>query len=169
MFEVKTGDVPRGRMKTPWGVALLFCLFGIIFGGIGVGTSIPCIRASGWPTAPGKVLDSSIQVSNSRKGNKTRACIVKYEFVVDAKVYTGDKLDPFIVYTSGNGAYDDQAKFPPGAACTVHYNPEYPAQSCIRTELGVLQYVFLGVGGLMLAIAIGVGFTSWWQRGMPGA
>ncbi|KAF0240494.1 MAG: hypothetical protein FD180_4914 [Planctomycetota bacterium] len=168
MFEIKTGTVPRGPAKTPLAVALLFGLFALIFGGVGVGMSIPCIRASRWPTAPGTVLESSLRTSSSKKGGNTHACSVRYEFEVGGKRFTGDKLEPFVVYTSGNGPYEDLKRYSPGAACEVHYDPENPNESCLRPELGVLQWVFTGVGFLMLVIGIGIGFTGWWQRGAPG-
>ncbi|MEK7470233.1 MAG: DUF3592 domain-containing protein [Planctomycetota bacterium] len=169
MFEIKTGTVPGGRLKTPWGVALLFGLFALVFGGVGVGMSVPCIRASRWPTTPGKILESSIQTSSSKKGNSTRACIVKYEFETGGKRFTGDKLEPIVVYTSGSGPYEDLKRYSPGAACDVYYNPEDPVESCLRPEMGVLQWVFSGIGALMLALALGLGFANWWQRGAPGS
>lgn len=169
MFEVKPGSVPRGPSKTPIGVALIFGLFALIFGGIGVGMSIPCIRASRWPTAPGTVKESSIVTSNSKKSRNSRACSVRYEFETGGRVFTGDKLDPFRVYTSGNGPYEDLQRYAPGASCTVYYNPEDPSESCLRPQMGLIQWLFSGFGLLFLAIAVGVGFTSWWQRGVPGS
>ena len=169
MFEIKTGSAPRGTGKTPLGVAVIFGILALVFGGVGAVLTWPCLRASRWPTAPGKILESTVVSSRSAKSGGSRACKVVYEFQAGGKRFTGDKLDPVTVYSSGNGPYEDQRRFAPGTACEVHFDPEDPTRSCLRPEMGVLQWAFSGVGLLMLAVAAGLGFTGWWQRGIPGS
>lgn len=169
MFEVKPGRavVAPGIRANPAAVFILG-LLALIFGGIGVGISVPSFRARGWPTVPGTVISSTIHTTRSSKGGSSHACRVLYAFRVGGTRYEGRKLDALEVHSSGRGAYEDQEIYAPGKPCVVHYNPEDPSDSCLRPGPGVLQYVFLTIGALLfggMVLAMGVG---WWKRGQPG-
>ncbi len=147
---------------------LVFGLLALIFGGIGVGISVPSFRARGWPTAPGTVLSSSIHTTRGSKGGTSYACRVLYEFQVDGIRHEGRKLDALEVHSSGSGAQEDLMTYAPGKPCVVHYNPEDPSESCLRPGPGVLQIIFLTIGlvfcaGVLLALG-----SAWWKRGQPG-
>jgi hypothetical protein len=169
MFEVKPGQAVvapgvRGGMVA----VVILGLLALIFGGVGVGISVPSFRARGWPTVQGTILSSTIHTQRGSKGGSTYACRVSYTFQVNGARYEGRKLDALEVHSSGRGAHEDQATFAPGKPCQVHYNPDDPSESCLRPGPGVLQYVFLTLGavlcgGMVLAMA-----AAWWKRGQPG-
>lgn len=169
MFEVKPGQAavaPGVRGSSAH--LFVFGLLALIFGGIGVGISVPSFRARGWPTVPGTILSSTIHTTRGSKGGSNHACRVIYEFRVNGTRHEGRKLDALEVHSSGRGAYEDQATYAPGTPCVVHYNPDDPSESCLRPGPGVLQIVFLTIGslafgGMVLALAV-----AWWKRGQPG-
>ena len=103
-----------------------------------------------WLTAPGVVLNSDIQVRQSRssKGQTTRSYLpqVSYQYQVNDQTYTGDRLG------FGSGSYGKGkankiiAVYPQGAQVTVHYDPADPSKAVLETTAtdGV-KFIALGI------------------------
>ncbi|MCE9584315.1 MAG: DUF3592 domain-containing protein [Planctomycetes bacterium] len=167
VYQIQRGAIPKQPGAGGAGCGLF--VFGFILSTVGFGLAWPCFRASRWPTVPGTVIESSIQTSRGSKGGTSYACRVSYWFMLNGTRYSGDKLDPVKISTSGNGAQEDHARFAPGTACEVHYNPEDPNESCLRPGPGAFQWTFITIGFLFFCGASAVWAVAWWKRGVPGA
>lgn len=109
-----------------------------------------------WPTAPGRITHSGVDVSVTReRANGTRErretssynARIAYEYSVAGKTYTGERI---AVVSDQFGSYDwaeaTTERFPVGEEVTVSYHPEHPDQC-------VLEPGRWGGAGLMLVVA----------------
>ncbi|MFO0819399.1 MAG: DUF3592 domain-containing protein [Pirellulales bacterium] len=114
-----------------------------------------------WPTTPGRITQSGVDVSisrehenDSRRRRETRSysAHVAYEYTVEGKTYTGERI---AVVTDQFGSHDwakaTTEKFPVGREVTVSYHPEHPEQC-------VLEPGRWGGAGIMLIVAGVFGF-----------
>ena len=170
MIEIPAGSASaagRGAPGCSGSGGWIFLVFGLVFGGIGLGMSVPCWRASGWPTAPGVVTKSELLSHRGSKGGTTRRLHVFYTFTVNGVTREGDRLDAIPISTSGDGPFQDQREYGAGTPVQVHYNPGDPGENCIRTSLGPVQWIMNGIGVLMAMIAVAVLYGTWWKRNSP--
>lgn len=93
-----------------------------------------------WPTVPGRIESAGVRAYEVRKtGNsrirwKTRYRLdVVYSYEVAGVRYTGDRVGTGQV-GSFSEAFADKAaaRYAPGSAVAVHYNPENPAESIVQ-------------------------------------
>ncbi|MGA9751572.1 MAG: DUF3592 domain-containing protein [Acidobacteriota bacterium] len=122
-------------------------------------------RAStGWPTAPGTVVASSVERRESR-GNKgtnvTYHAGVHYEFQVDGATFSGDRV-AYGDYGSSSASHARGIvnRYPKGRGVTVHYKPGSPEESLLEPGLKGQTFVLPGIGlifllaGLFMAVVI---------------
>jgi hypothetical protein len=171
LHELPPGSHPRSPFAVHPARVLFGCIFGgigLIFACVGVGMLWQYWRAARWPTAPGVILTSRVDSQRGSKGGTTYACLVTYRFQANGREYTGDKLEPMTVYSSGSAAREDNAAYAAGMECTVHYDPDDPAgNSCLRPRAGVFQWIFFGIGSLFALVGFIALVAGWWGRGGP--
>ena len=137
------------------------CLVGL------AGVSFLAERASqGWPTATARVVRSTIEVSKKASGLRRGqaawsdyfTAAVEYQYTVDGKQYTGDRIHR----SSRSSSFDRSSvqqwtrKYPKGAEITIHYSPRHPSLAVIDPTPDVAGLLLLFVGG---AAMIPVGFV----------
>lgn len=133
----------------------------------------PAVASSTWPTTPGVVENH--EFTTSLKGVRPilgvtpayRGFRVKYRYEVggveyanDRRSYSGDPAEG--LRDTAEGRRELNERYPLGQACTVHYNPNNPAESCLEpgggtTEIAVgwvLSAFFLSLGLLQLVVVI---------------
>jgi uncharacterized integral membrane protein len=132
-------------------IYVAFLIGGLIFIGVAINQYMKAKKAEKtWLTAPGVVLNSDIQVRQSRssRGQTTRSYLpqVSYQYQVKDQTYTGDRLG------FGSGSYGKGkankiiAVYPQGAQVTVHYDPADPSKAVLETKATA--------GGSLLALGI---------------
>jgi hypothetical protein len=145
-----TGVRPAVRALTAvFGLAML--AGAAVFGGGGLEALLRVNRAADWPRANGRILESRVgQVFVSgRSGGWRPICEVKYAFVVDGRTYTGDRLDAAGDLGWSATAREDQARYPPGKAAAVRYNPADPTDCCLEARTNWTVPTLLTVGGVL--------------------
>ena len=117
--------------------------------------------ANNWPTTAGKVISSRVYVVDISGGesgsHNVNAAAVQFEYDVNGHHYKSDRL----TYAGNPYPATYAAKYPKGAAVTVHYDPGNPSEA-------VLDLSYNGVPKLLLGIAIVVayaGYIVWLNRG----
>jgi len=120
--------------------------------------------AKGWPVTGGRVLHSSVQASH-RRDSKGRTSLVYepavvYEYLVDGQHFQSQRLSFNAVFGSSLPALAQRvvARFPPGSAVPVFYNPSNPSEA-------ILEYSYSSFNAVLLVILLGVevmlGFAAW--------
>ena len=100
--------------------------------------SVPMVEEASisetWPTTTGIITNSDIRQSES-DGNKMYAAVINYDFTVDNKPYSGDR----ITLTSGNSSTSsikevkkELQAYPTGANVKVYYDPELPNNAVLE-------------------------------------
>ena len=146
-------------------------VFPLIFiaAGAGVGYAgwlgLAKARAStGWPTAPGTVVASSVERQESRRNRKTSVTYhagIRYEFQVGGATFNGNRV-AYGDYGSSSvsharGIVD---RYPMGRSVTVHYKPGSPEECLLEPGMKGQTFVLPGIGlifllaGLFMAVVI---------------
>ncbi len=144
-----------------WYGGLALLLLGPVLTLLGGGSFLAAKSAQNWPTVEARVVQSKIEVSKKASGFiRSRTIMsdyftaaVEYEYVVDGKQYTADRI-----HRSYNPSSFDRSevaqwtrKCPRGADLTVHYSPRNPRLAVIDPTPDVLGLsLLLGTGLLMI-------------------
>ena len=147
-------------------------IFPLIFVAAGAGVvyagwlGLAKARAStGWPTAPGTVVASSVErrEHSGSKGGKsvTYEAAVLYEFPVDGATYNGNRV-AYGDYGSSSASHARGIvnRYPKGSAVTVHYRPGSPEECLLEPGVKGQTLVLPGIGlvflfaGLFMAVVI---------------
>lgn len=147
-------------------VGLIIALFlGAIFGIMGLIFLIVALRSrqkaktsKGWPTAPGTVTAASLQehrdIDEDGSVSYTYEPVVQYRYTVMGDEFVGSRI-AFGANTFGRAQAEQKVNaYPPGAAVTVHYNPDKPEEAVLETQAAGGN-VFLIVGIIFTLIALG--------------
>ncbi len=145
-------------------------VFPLVFIAAGAGLSyagwlgLARARAStGWPTAPGTVVASSVERRESRGSNGINVTYhagIHYEFQVDGATFNGDR----VAYGDYGSSSPSHARgivnrYPKGRAVTVHYKPGSPEECLLEPGVKGQTLVLPGIGlifllaGLFMAVA----------------
>jgi hypothetical protein len=113
-------------------------------------------RAKTWPTAEGRILSSSLRERNDGEGTSYEVAIL-YEYFVNGRAHRSDvwRVRP------GSSSFTKAAtaaveRYPVGAAVTVYFNPEDPADAML--EPGKISWSLI-FGGLAFAGSGVMGFV----------
>ena len=120
-----------------------FILFSLpmlgIFGGLGLfikqrgkQTAAKNTESLSWPSTPGKILKSRVQVSGGEY--TTVAPYIEYQYQVGAVEYTCSRIragDHFSGSYSSHESYDLVDQFPVDKEVDVYYNPRNPKEAAI--------------------------------------
>lgn len=107
------------------------------------------IMSTTWPSTEGIVLETSLAGKQVEGGTLYRPEI-KYEYWVDNKNYTGNKI-AFSIFTFGKDwATTIINKYNPNDKIPIYYNPRNPQISCIKPgpEIWAVCYTLLSLGGI---------------------
>jgi hypothetical protein len=108
-----------------------------------------------WPTAPGRVLDCEMRPRSQRGGSRFRI-VVAYEYDVAGMTFRGDRIRFGYAGTDSlRAAMERTARYPPGEAVEVRYNPKRPSVSVL--EVGVEQtpfFVGLAIGAALFVVGV---------------
>ncbi|MRT93133.1 DUF3592 domain-containing protein [Ancylomarina sp. 16SWW S1-10-2] len=124
--------------------------------------SVPMVEEANvsetWPTTTGIITNSDIRQSES-DGTTMYAAVINYDFTVDNKSYSGDR----ITLTSGNSSTSsirevkkDLQAYPTGANVKVYYDPELPNNAILEPGADfftkIIKYApfLLGFIGLLM-------------------
>jgi hypothetical protein len=121
------------------GCAIFFGLFWsaivLLFDGVLGWGALRQIQANSFPTAPGRVTQSSITSQRGSKGRTTYLPTIKYSYRVDGKEYRGDRYR-FGLWTGGYAtARQIVDAFPVGRTINVFYSPSAPSNAVLKAGL----------------------------------
>lgn len=137
-------DKTSKRLRLLLSVVLLLFFGGGCFAGVMAWRGIIEAQESlKWPTAPGRIVRSGVDVSvhrdrshdRDRRDRETRSysAVIEYEFEVDGQTVKGDRI-AVISDQFGSKAWAETTaqKFPVGTEVTVSYHPEKPEQCVLE-------------------------------------
>jgi hypothetical protein len=117
------------------------------------------IRSTNWPTAPGVVLESTVEKADPNPHNLngligTSKAVIRYQYAVAGRQIENDTISFGLASESGTRGHADQkiAKFPKGQVIDVYYDPDRPEVSCLEAgaldweDFVVLLFALLGIG-----------------------
>jgi len=151
-----------GVLATGW-MTLIGSLFPAALGLLGiyflcVQPLVETVRATGWPTVPGRVTEVGNGASRS-KGSTMVHPVVRYTYTVGGKPY--ERAGPFLMATGDfNEALGKRSlnavldRYHVGQEVPVRYNPANPARSAL--ELTVASGVVVLTGFLSLFVVAGL-------------
>ncbi len=133
---------------------VLFAL-GVVFAAVGFWFRRKLQRVKTWPSADGNVIESKVvrKVSTDDEGNQSEGydLAVAYQYAVGERTYTGERIAlAETTYGSRQAAEERLARYRPGGAVRVKYDPANPASALLEESGAVLVWVFAGIGAAML-------------------
>lgn len=131
-------------------------------------------RAAGWQTVPGRIVSSRSRARKMRTSQTHDRALggsdhhvrnfaeITYEYRVDGRTYRGQRIG--IGEDLGDHGVESRlARYPVGAAVTVHYDPADPGQAVLETDApeGIWRTMAIFIGVLVLLLVGGVfGFDA---------
>lgn len=112
-------------------------------------------------TTQGRVIESYIEEDDDHD----YTAIVRYEYRVDGKLYTGDNLKPSWgrSYTGTPGPQQKIVdRYPPGLTLPVYYNPRNPEKAWLEkgTPAGVQNAMLMIILAAVVVVIIVILFTT---------
>jgi hypothetical protein len=157
-----------------WTIINLFCalfaVIGVALFAVGLKDVWRAARSRRWPTAPGKVI-SAEEVQHERKlpeeaGGGTRIhydALVNYEYTVGKVLIGSTVLRMGLTETSSEArAQKILARYAPGQALQVSYNPQDPTESVLEPGASPVNFVRAGMGLIFLVIAFSAQLIARW-------
>lgn len=125
-------------------------LFGLIFVIVSIVMRKKAQAAQTWPVAPGQILFSTIEThtSTDSDGDTTTHYEpkVEYSYAVMGSPMKGTRISFGAMGSDYKSAQKTSAQYPVGAAVSVHYNPEKPAESVLETTArGGTVFMVIGI------------------------
>lgn len=165
--------IPRlGILEDGFGTPLL-AVIGIVFLGIfaGLGTylfrqasqNIAKVKAAeSWSSTDGEILDSGFRVRGVQRSKQTATITVSYQYQVDGVSYTGNTFS-FEKQDSHrpNIAEAKLEPYPPGADCTVYYNPQSPSESVLIKDAQSSNTLFYWMGLAFILCGVVLAIDCW--------
>jgi len=134
----------------------------VVFFLIGAGLSwwgwtiVSNARASAtWPTAEGRVTSSEIEHSTDSEGDDDYTPRVSYTYQVNGLSYENFTIKfGETTYSSERTALEILARYPIGAAVTVHYDPSNPDRAVLEAGVSGGSYIVLSVGLIFVVVSL---------------
>ncbi|MCU1391772.1 MAG: hypothetical protein JWM34_200 [Ilumatobacteraceae bacterium] len=124
----------------------------------------------GWPVVPGTIMSSQVTTHRSLNADSSThttmyAPEVSYVYAVNGQQLTSDNVSFTGVAGESwsSGAEAVVARYPPGAAVQVHYNPANPAEAALEHSAGgtsSLVLIVLGAVEVLLVVLLVLGLTG---------
>jgi hypothetical protein len=167
------------RHRSPWldrvvlYVRLFFAAIFLVVGPlllVGLGLqALQAVHSSSWPSVDGVVTESRVDQATDIDGDETDIPRITYRYSVDGVEHVGTRLffgsqfpeswTAGAKWTAHTQEYI--ARYPPGLALRVHYDPDHAATSVV--EAGVTSAIVLPVV-LALVVTGGGVFTAFLAR-----
>lgn len=124
-------------------VLLLFFCGGCLFGVMAYRGIVEAQQSLKWPTTPGRIVRSGVDVSvhrdrspdRDRRNRETRSysAEIEYEFEVNGQTFKGSRIAVISdQFGSKDWAQTTSKEFPVGTEVTVSYNPSKPGQCVLE-------------------------------------
>ena len=116
------------------------------------------VRASqAWPSAPGRVLASGVEVSSGNEGGNVYRAQITYSYQVGGREFRNNRRVFGDSVSSGNrgAAERTAARFAAGSSVPVFYNPANPQDAVLERTSGVAGLMF-GMGALFIVLGCGL-------------
>ncbi len=134
-----------------------FLALGIVFIVVAVNRRRKAQASLSWPTAPGVVVSSEVKesVSTDEDGPSTSSYRPKivYTYQAGGATYQSDRYSFGASSSNRRAAEQIVARYTPGMAVSVRYNPEKPAEAVLASEAGGFN-VFLIVGIVLAVLGV---------------
>jgi len=126
--------------NTLLGAFALLVGFGLL--GLGCYQYSAARKARSWPSTQGEVIESRIEQRRSSGGSRhststTYAAVILYEYEVDGKTYSCDRVAFGLSSRVSQGKDDARAvadRYPKGKAVSVYYDPENPESATLEQK-----------------------------------
>ena len=118
-------------------------------------------RARRWPSTNGVIMTSSVETRPGGEDETTAEYpAVSYSYQVGGQAFQGTHIAPG-PETSGSDARRRAARYVTGAAVTVFYNPQNPAEAVLeqKAPAAIMMWVMLGIFDCVICVAIPL---VWW-------
>jgi hypothetical protein len=118
-------------------------------------------RARRWPSTNGLIMSSSVESPAGRPDQApAQYPAVSYAYQVGGQAFQGERIAPG-PETSGSDAHRRAAPYIAGAAVTVFYNPQNPAESVLeqKAPAATMMWVMLAIFNCVLCVSIPL---VWW-------
>jgi len=124
--------------------------------------AIQAVHSSSWPSVDGVVTESRVDQKTDSRGRKTEMPRITYRYSVDGVEHVGTRLffgSQYSLSWSANAkgtAHTQEciARYPPGIALRVHYDPDHAATSVV--EAGVTSALVSPIVFALAATGLGV-------------
>ena len=162
-------DTPAGRRQRSllvWGFIIMFLPIGMIFSFFGMRGLTRAQASTGWPSASGKVIKSSVE----REESSYQAEIL-YEFTVSGTTYNGNRV-AYGDYGSNRPTHARRIvnRYPKGKKVTVYYQPDDPGECLLEPGLKLQAFLMPAMGLISLlvgGVAAGIAVSNAWKRRRP--
>ena len=153
MQESANKPVTWGSWLLTFGVSAAILIAGLALSVLAYNLLRDGFASSGWPTAEGKVLSSSISQDENSNGDETYMPHVEYTYVVNGNTYTSTQIQ-FFPESSENerDAASVTNKFREGKTVPVYYYPDNPGNAVLIPGPSGGPVVMLGIGVVLTAI-----------------
>ncbi|KAF0112533.1 MAG: hypothetical protein FD147_129 [Chloroflexi bacterium] len=141
----------------------VFIFFGLVFVIISITSKKRSKAAQSWPTIPGVILSSRVDIHTSmdsdRRTSTSYKPFVEYQYTIMGQDYRGNRI------AFGANAFNRKksdsiiARYPVNQQVIVHYNPDKPEDVALETEVQgavlslIIGILLMGVGIVMAVIA----------------
>lgn len=135
-----------------------FVVVGVILSIVGMLRLVKATASVDWPATQGIVVASSVKYKKSGDGGGgTYHAVVIYDFNVDGKVFSGNRV-AYGDYGSGDNTHARRIvqRYPQGRSVPVYYEPGNPGECLLKPGLKgqawglpLIGFVFFTVGSLM--------------------
>lgn len=159
------------KRKTGRNILLYLSVFIFVFASVFVGTWMTRSFKENevrnrWGTVHGKIISSQVKTSLSRPSKKTKRGslyfpAITYAYSINGRDFLGESYS-FLQWSTSNRAEVEAivARFTPGSAGSVFYNPQNPSESVLNPIVPEKQ-VYLGIAGLVGYIIIPFLLIKW--------
>ncbi len=140
-------------------IPLVIMVVGGFFVVMGINELQRAIDSQFWPTAPGKVVSSVVHEGwtsggKGRSRHRTYTPEVKYEFTVDGRAFSGQRIN-FRVRSEGQSdALSTVARYPEGATVEVRFHPDDPELCALECGADWFNAVPIGVGFFAIGFCV---------------
>lgn len=96
------------------------------------------VQSESWPSAPGTILASKVEVDSASGGGLEYRAAVAYQYAVDGQKYAAERVHfgDSLASSWGLGlAQQEVNDHPTGSAVSVRYDPKKPARATLETGL----------------------------------
>ncbi len=125
--------------------------------GIGLYSRQKVKASQAWPSTPGRVIGSGVEVSSGNEGGYVYRAVVTYSYQAGGREFHNNRrVFGDTVSSSNHGAAERAAaRFVAGSTVPVYYNPANPQDAVLERSSGIAGLMF-GLGALFVVLGCGL-------------